>query len=81
MEVIDLIKVNKLKAYRSLKGIKQEDIANLLGIGLNTYNFKENGKKSFSLNEAKIIADFFNTTIDELFFEDKVNLGNTLKNS
>ncbi|ABS40804.1 helix-turn-helix transcriptional regulator [Clostridium botulinum] len=58
----------KLKAYRCLKGAKQEDIARLIGVSLNTYNFKENGKKSFTLNEAKIISDFFDTTIDELFF-------------
>ncbi|MCS4455356.1 hypothetical protein JTT01_13830 [Clostridium botulinum] len=29
-----------------------------MGVSLNTYNFKENGKKSFTLNEAKIISDF-----------------------
>ncbi|MHB9945153.1 transcriptional regulator [Clostridium botulinum] len=59
----------KLKAYRYLRGAKQEDIARLIGVSLNTYNFKENGKKSFTLNEAKIISDFFDTTIDELFFK------------
>lgn len=72
---------NKLKAYRSLKGAKQEDMAKLINVGLNTYNFKENGKKPFTLIEAKIIADFFNTTIDELFFNDLVNFKNTLKSS
>ncbi len=72
---------NKLKAYRNLMGKKQEDIANLLGVGLNTYNFKENGKKPFTLNEAKTIADFFNTTIDDLFFNNTVNFENTLKSS
>jgi DNA-binding XRE family transcriptional regulator len=72
---------NKLKAYRSLKGKKQEDIAKLIGVGLNTYNFKENGKNSFTLSEAKTIADFFNTTIDDLFFNSGVNFENTFKTS
>lgn len=71
----------KIKAYRSLKGDKQEDIAKLIGVGLNTYNFKENGKKPFTLEEAKIIADYFNTTIDALFFNDIVNFVDTLKSS
>ncbi|MBO0544722.1 XRE family transcriptional regulator [Clostridium botulinum] len=46
-------------------------MARLIGVALNTYNFKENGKKPFTLNEAKIISDFFETTIDELFFQKK----------
>ncbi|WP_346880611.1 helix-turn-helix transcriptional regulator [Clostridium sp. UBA3061] len=73
-----LIMVNlKLKAYRTLKSVKQEDMAKLLGIGLNTYNFKENGKKSFTLEESKMIADYFNTTVDELFFKDSVRIMST----
>lgn len=70
---------SKIKAYRSLHGIKQEDMADLLGIGLNTYNLKENGKNSFTLEESKKIADFFNTTVDDIFFNDIVNFKNTFK--
>lgn len=70
---------NKLKAYRVMLGKKQEDIAKIIGIGLNTYNLKENGKSSFSLEEAKKIADYFNTTIDDLFFNNKVNFKDTLE--
>ncbi|EJP6472775.1 helix-turn-helix transcriptional regulator [Clostridium sp. FAM 1755] len=61
--------LKKLKAYRCLKGAKQKDIARLIGVSLNTYNFKENGKKAFTLSEAKVISDFFDTTIDDLFFK------------
>ncbi|GAA0735524.1 helix-turn-helix transcriptional regulator [Clostridium oceanicum] len=69
-------KFKKLKAYRQLKGINQSVIAELLGVSLNTYNFKENGKKSFTLEEAKQIADYFETSIDEIFFNNSVpNVG------
>ncbi|WP_010296003.1 helix-turn-helix transcriptional regulator [Clostridium senegalense] len=64
----------KLKAYRQLKGINQSAMAKLLNISLNTYNFKENGKKSFTLDEAKFIADYFNTNIEEIFFSQQVNV-------
>lgn len=63
----------KLKAYRQLKGVNQSSMAKLLNISLNTYNFKENGKKSFTLDEAKFIADYFNTSIEEIFFTHRVN--------
>jgi putative transcriptional regulator len=58
----------KLKAYRAFHGVKQETLAKLLGIGMNTYSFKENGKNSFSLDETKAIADFFKTTVEDIFF-------------
>ncbi|MCT4593139.1 MAG: helix-turn-helix domain-containing protein [Anaeromicrobium sp.] len=62
-----------LKAYRKLVGINQSDLAQMLGIGTNTYSFKENGKTPFTLDEAKTIADFFGATVDEIFFMDTVN--------
>ena len=66
-------KFRKLKAYRQLKNVKQSDLAKLLGISLNSYNFKENGKQQFTLEEAKKISDFFNTTIEDIFFTNEVN--------
>lgn len=69
----------KLKDYRKFNGINQSVLAKLLGVQLNTYNFKENGKKEFTLNEAKKIADYFDTTIDEIFFNNTVNFKNTTR--
>lgn len=78
MKILSEIKLsNKLKAYRQLKGKKQQDIADLINVGLNTYNFKENGKSQFTLDEAKTLADYFGTTVDELFFDNSVNFKNT----
>lgn len=64
---------NNIKIYRALHSLKQEDISKKLGITLGTYSLKESGKAQFTLGEAKIIADLFNKTIDEIFFENKVN--------
>lgn len=67
----------KLKVLRLLNDINQDEMAELLNITLSTYSKKETGKASFTLEEAKKIADYFKTTIDELFFSDKVNFTNT----
>lgn len=65
--------LKKLKAYRQLKGMKQKDLAQYLGVSLNTYNFKENGKQDFTLTEAKKISNYFGLSIEEIFFSDNVN--------
>ncbi|MBY6916003.1 helix-turn-helix transcriptional regulator [Clostridium botulinum] len=67
-----------LKAYRMLKGVKQEAIAEILGITLTTYSNKETGKTQFSLYEAKKISDYLNVSIEQLFFTNEVNLMNTI---
>lgn len=63
-----------LKAYRKLYKIKAQEMAELLGITLPTYCNKENGKATFTILEAKTIANKFNKTIDEIFFNDNVIL-------
>lgn len=52
---------------------KQEEIAEILEISLGNYNKKESGKIRFSLIEAKKIADYFETSIEEIFFDNKVS--------
>lgn len=64
---------NKLKGYRSMFGINQSVLANLLGIGLNTYSFKENDKTEFTKSEMIKLTKYFkeldpNLTMDELFY-------------
>ncbi|MGL5725891.1 helix-turn-helix transcriptional regulator [Cetobacterium sp.] len=69
-----MIQSNNLTAYRKLYRLKQEDVAELLNISDVSYSFKETGKRDFKLSEAKILADYFKTTVDELFFTLKVNV-------
>lgn len=59
-----------LKSFRVKYGYTQKQIAEQLNITATTYNFKENRKNQFSLEEAKKIADLFNSTIEEIFFND-----------
>ena len=59
----------KLKSLRVLAGLSQQDMAEELGLTRETYCKKENGRDSFSLEEAKHLADFFEGTVDEIFFD------------
>lgn len=53
----------KLRRLRKQKRVSTETLAKLL-------NLKSIGvDRSFSLQEAKLLSDFFNSSIDELFFD------------
>ncbi|MED1404522.1 helix-turn-helix domain-containing protein [Bacillus mycoides] len=45
----------------------QDDTARLVNISKQSYYLKEKRKRDFSLNEAKILAKHFKTTVDDLF--------------
>lgn len=57
----------ELKALRAKYNINQEILADLLNITVSTYNRKENGNSSFTVEEAQFIAQLFNTTMDRVF--------------
>ena len=57
----------KLIGLRKTANIKQQTLANLLGISIKTYGFKETGKSEFTINEMFKIAKFFNKKVDEIF--------------
>ena len=56
----------KIKEYRTIKGYTQREIAELLGIKQNTYSDKELGKSKFTIDEVKLIKEFFEVTYDDL---------------
>jgi len=60
----------KLKEYREAKGLKQADLAELVGVRRETIGNLENGKYNPSLKLAMDIAKVFHTTVEELFFFD-----------
>lgn len=68
----------KLKVYRTMNGVNQGELAKLLEITLSTYSKKETGKAVFTLVEAKKLSEYFNTNIEELFFNSEVNFKNTI---
>ena len=60
----------KLKEYREAKGLKQADLAELVGVRRETIVNLEKGKYNPSLKLAMVIAKVFHTTVEELFFFD-----------
>lgn len=60
----------KLKEYREAKGLKQADLAELVGVRRETIVNLEKGKYNPSLKLAMDIAKVFHTTVEVLFFFD-----------
>lgn len=56
-----------LKSLRALNDMSQQDAADLIGVSRNTYCKKENGKCTFLLSEAKILAEHFGQPLEEIF--------------
>lgn len=60
---------HKLYVIRRERRMRQKDIAEVLRIDPQTYHLKESGKSDFTLREARMLARYFNCTLDELFGE------------
>lgn len=58
----------KLKSLRVRYGDTQEELSQFLGIRINTYNWKENGRTKFTLDEAFKIAKRYGESIENIFF-------------
>ncbi|MEG2246335.1 MAG: helix-turn-helix transcriptional regulator [Peptostreptococcaceae bacterium] len=69
--------MEKLKEIRESNKIKQGEMAKLLNISACNYFKKESGQIRFSLYEAKLISDYFNMQIEEIFFDKKVSKSET----
>lgn len=62
----------KLKEYRARTGMKQGELAELVGVRRETIIRLEKGQYNPSLKLAMDIAKVFNTTVEELFsFDNK----------
>ena len=60
----------KLRRLRKLNRVNVSELAKVIGVKtIGAYYKKECGERSFTLAEAKAIADYFNTTIDDIFFK------------
>ncbi len=58
---------NKLKVFRAMHDLTQEDLAEKLGVTRQTINAIEKQRYNPSLELAFKLADFFGVTIEELF--------------
>ncbi|MBV4425935.1 helix-turn-helix transcriptional regulator [Clostridium tyrobutyricum] len=63
----------KLRELRIKHNISGVEMAKFLNITKASYSKKELGSVKFSLNEAKLISDKFNRSIEDIFFENKVS--------
>lgn len=60
--------MDKVKKLRLSRNLPQERIADWLNMSTATYSKKENGRLKWSLEEAKKLAEYFDMTIEALFF-------------
>ena len=58
---------NRMKEHRARLGLKQEELAKLVGVRRETIGNLENGRYSPSLALAWSIAKVFGVTIEEIF--------------
>ncbi|WP_081242665.1 helix-turn-helix transcriptional regulator [Sporosarcina sp. P33] len=52
---------------RSERGLKQKDMAKLLGITGETYGMKERGRHQFQMDEMFAVSQFFKMSIEDIF--------------
>ena len=65
-----------LKSKRVLFDLTQEEIAKEVGINIKSYNLKENGKREFTLDEAKKISNLLELNLNEvndIFFDSSIS--------
>ena len=61
----------RLYVARRERRLKQKHVADHLQIHSATYNRKENGVAEFTLSEAFALANYFGSTVDELFQQEE----------
>lgn len=61
---------NAIRGARASKGLRQEDVAEVLGVSTNTYNRMENNPDSIRVGYARKLSRLFGVDLDSLFLED-----------
>lgn len=57
----------KLLAFRKEKGVSQKELADLIGVSVNTYSNKELGKREFKASEMFKIASYLSVEVTDIF--------------
>ena len=58
---------NRIEEIRKMRGIRQEELAKMLGVSRQTVSSLENGRYNPSITLAYKIAKYFNLTIEDVF--------------
>lgn len=61
--------MSSVRELRKAANVKQECMAELIGVSRASYSKKESGQVKYTLEEAKRIADFFGKSIENVFFD------------
>jgi transcriptional regulator with XRE-family HTH domain len=69
----------KIKEIRELKGYKQDDLANHLGLVRSSYNKIENAKTALTIENLQKIADFLGVSVEEILFDKQSSQDTTEK--
>ena len=68
----DDVMKNRIEEIRNQKGIRQEELAKLMGVSRQTISSLENGRYNPSILLAHKISKYFGMTIEEVFiFEEE----------
>jgi transcriptional regulator with XRE-family HTH domain len=65
MDIMDTARLN-IKKSREIKGLRQQDLADKLSMGLRSYQSLENGETKLDLERLEQIAKVLETNIEEL---------------
>ncbi len=60
---------NKVKLLRIKSGMKQKDVAKILGLKPSTYSSKEVGDRRFNIYEAIKLSELFDCDIKDIFLD------------
>ena len=66
-----------LATYMTLHGLNQKDMADLLDVTRQTFNYKINGRIPFKDTEKILIAELFKTDVGTIFFNNMVDVSST----
>lgn len=58
----------KLKGLRAERGISMARMAKIIGVSESAYIARETGKREFKVSEAVQISKYFETPMEEIFF-------------
>lgn len=63
-----------LKKARLLAGLTQKEVADILGVHVQTYMKWERNPEDMSVGTAKQLSKIFNVDFEEIFFDNESNL-------
>ncbi len=80
MDIMDTARLN-IKKHRELKGLRQQDLADKLCIGLRSYQSLENGETKLDLERLEQIAKILETGIEELLRPEGIIINQEIKDT